>query len=111
VSHLSTNLAADACCFSSFVKTFGFLHPGIRKGGVIFEAEPPLLKRFSACVVHTLKLSASTSMRYPVVEFSLSNGGKLTLLTMPNTFKVKLPTGEAQVSGSQIQCFLLSPLR
>ncbi|KAJ7805365.1 hypothetical protein B0H14DRAFT_3485232 [Mycena olivaceomarginata] len=39
---------------------------------------------------------------YPIVEFSLPNGGKRTLLTTPDTCKVELPTGEAQASGTSI---------
>ncbi|KAK7012813.1 hypothetical protein R3P38DRAFT_3323615 [Favolaschia claudopus] len=49
--------------------------------------------------------AATSGVRYPVVEFSLPNGGKRTLLIQPDTFKIELPTGEVQASRSQhIKC-------
>jgi ATP-dependent DNA helicase PIF1 len=47
--------------------------------------------------------SAAPGMQYPVVEFSLPNGGKRTLLVTPDSFKIELPTGEVQASRSQVR--------
>ncbi|KAF7356304.1 ATP-dependent DNA helicase PIF1 [Mycena venus] len=50
--------------------------------------------------------SAAPGMQYPVVEFSLPNGGKRTLLITPDSFKVELPTGEVQASRTQLPLIL-----
>jgi ATP-dependent DNA helicase PIF1 len=53
--------------------------------------------------------AAAPGVRYPVVEFSLPNGGKRTLLITPDTFKVELPTGEVQASRNQVCVSLRRP--
>jgi ATP-dependent DNA helicase PIF1 len=40
--------------------------------------------------------------RYPVVEFDLPNGMKRRMLVMPETWKTELPSGEIQVSRTQV---------
>ena len=40
--------------------------------------------------------------RHPVVEFDLPNGIKRRMLVMPETWKVELPSGEVQVSRTQV---------
>jgi len=40
--------------------------------------------------------------RYPVVEFDLHNGIKRRMLIMPEIWKVELPSGEVQVSRTQV---------
>ena len=40
--------------------------------------------------------------RYPVVEFDLPNGIKRRMLVMPETWTVELPSGEIQVSRTQV---------
>ena len=40
--------------------------------------------------------------RYPVVEFELRNGIKRRMLVMPETWTVELPSGEIQVSRTQV---------
>ncbi|KAJ7897948.1 hypothetical protein B0H14DRAFT_2557461 [Mycena olivaceomarginata] len=63
--------------------------------------------------VETLALTSSTAtkkpasaaapgVRYPIVEFSLPNGGMRTLLITPDMFKVELPTSEVQASRNQL---------
>lgn len=40
--------------------------------------------------------------RYPVIEFDLPNGIKRRMLVMPETWTVELPSGEIQVSRTQV---------
>ena len=40
--------------------------------------------------------------RYPVVEFDLPNGIKRRMLVMPESWTVELPSGEIQVSRTQV---------
>ena len=40
--------------------------------------------------------------RYPVVDFDLPNGVKRRMLVMPEAWTVELPSGEVQVSRSQV---------
>lgn len=40
--------------------------------------------------------------RYPVVEFDLPNGIKRRMLVMPENWSVELPSGEVQVSRTQV---------
>jgi ATP-dependent DNA helicase PIF1 len=40
--------------------------------------------------------------RYPVVEFDLRNGIKRRMLVMPESWTVELPSGEIQVSRTQV---------
>jgi len=44
--------------------------------------------------------------RYPVVEFDLHNGIKRRVLIIPEVWKVELPSGEVQVSRTQIPLIL-----
>ena len=44
--------------------------------------------------------------RYPVVEFDLPNGIKRRMLVMPEIWKVELPSGEIQVSRTQVHLLL-----
>ncbi|KAJ7763559.1 hypothetical protein DFH07DRAFT_395473 [Mycena maculata] len=48
---------------------------------------------------------AAAGVQYPVVEFSLPNGGKRALLVLPETFKVEQPSGEITASRSQVYLF------
>jgi ATP-dependent DNA helicase PIF1 len=48
------------------------------------------------------KKSAANNLVYPEVEFSLANGGKRKVLVSPETWKVELPSGEVQVSRTQV---------
>jgi ATP-dependent DNA helicase PIF1 len=41
---------------------------------------------------------------YPVVEFILPHGGKRRMLIMPEVWKVELPSGEIQISRTQVCC-------
>jgi ATP-dependent DNA helicase PIF1 len=45
--------------------------------------------------------SAGMVKLYPVVEFSLSNGGRRSCLVLPEVWKVELPNGDVQVSRTQ----------
>jgi ATP-dependent DNA helicase PIF1 len=47
-------------------------------------------------------------IQYPVVEFSVPGGGKRELLVTNEIWKVELPSGEVQVSRSQVSYFLYS---
>lgn len=40
---------------------------------------------------------------YPVVEFLLPNGGKKSMVVTPEVWKVELPSGEVQVSRTQVK--------
>jgi ATP-dependent DNA helicase PIF1 len=40
---------------------------------------------------------------YPMVEFRIPNGGIRKVLVMPEVFKVELPSGEVQVSRTQVR--------
>lgn len=44
---------------------------------------------------------------YPVVEFLLPHGGKRNFLVMPEVFKVELPSGEIQVSRTQVGYWII----
>ena len=46
--------------------------------------------------------AAIGAKRYPVVEFDLPNGIKRRMLVMPEAWTVELPSGEIQVSRSQV---------
>lgn len=46
--------------------------------------------------------AAAAAKLYPVVEFLLPNGGKKFYLVMPEVWKVELPSGEIQVSRTQV---------
>lgn len=50
---------------------------------------------------------SSNSVRYPEVEFSLANGERRNVLVTPERWKVELPSGETQVSRTQVilSCF------
>jgi ATP-dependent DNA helicase PIF1 len=50
--------------------------------------------------------AAVAGKRYPVVQFDLPNGFKKRMLVMPETWTVELPSGEIQVSRTQV-CFPL----
>jgi ATP-dependent DNA helicase PIF1 len=52
----------------------------------------------------TKKITASlgTGKLYPLVDFSLPNGGQQMRLVMPESFTVELPGGEIQVSRVQV---------
>lgn len=56
----------------------------------------------------TKPASASTAIRYPVVEFLQPGGGTRAHLVEPENWKVEQPTGEVQVSRTQVgsQCNL-----
>ena len=47
-------------------------------------------------------VAAVGGKRYPVVEFDLPNGIKRRMLVMPETWTVELPSGEIQVSRTQV---------
>lgn len=54
---------------------------------------------------------AGQAKLYPVVEFILAGGGRRSMLVMPEVWKVELPSGEVQVSRTQVRdhfrdCFL-----
>ncbi|KIY53384.1 hypothetical protein FISHEDRAFT_7136, partial [Fistulina hepatica ATCC 64428] len=49
---------------------------------------------------------AASTMRYPVVNFLLPNGGQRRMLVLPEVWKVELPSGEVQVSRSQLPLIL-----
>lgn len=53
---------------------------------------------------------SNTTVRYPEVEFSLANGERRNVLVTPETWKVELPSGEIQVSRTQVifLCFHFS---
>jgi len=53
--------------------------------------------------------SVSPTRFYPVVEFILPHGGRRRCLIMPDIWKVELPSGEVQVSRTQV-CISTSPL-
>ena len=46
--------------------------------------------------------AAGTCKLYPVVEFLLPHGGNRHYLVMPEVWKVELPSGEVQVSRTQV---------
>ena len=46
---------------------------------------------------------------YPVVEFLQSGGGKRTVMILPESWKVELPSGEVQVSRTQVSLSLFLP--
>jgi len=46
---------------------------------------------------------------YPMVEFALANGDKRMVLVTPETWKVELPSGEIQVSRSQVRTLRCCP--
>ena len=46
--------------------------------------------------------AAAGGKRYPVVEFNLPNGIRRRMLVMPEIWKVELPSGEVQVSRTQV---------
>jgi ATP-dependent DNA helicase PIF1 len=48
------------------------------------------------------KNAATIAKRYPVVEFDLPNGIKRRMLVMPESWTVELPSGEIQVSRTQV---------
>jgi ATP-dependent DNA helicase PIF1 len=48
------------------------------------------------------KNTATDGKRYPFVEFFLRNGIKKRMLVMPETWRVELPSGEIQVSRTQV---------
>lgn len=45
---------------------------------------------------------AGKTRLYPVVEFIIPNGGRRRVLVQPETWKVELPSGEVQVSRTQV---------
>lgn len=49
---------------------------------------------------------ASTSMKWPLVGFTLGDGTYRELLVQPESWKIELPTGEVQASRSQIPLIL-----
>jgi ATP-dependent DNA helicase PIF1 len=51
--------------------------------------------------------AALGARRYPVVDFDLPNGIKRRMLVMPEAWTVELPSGEIQVSRSQV-CLTLN---
>ena len=51
--------------------------------------------------VKKLTASLGTGRLYPLVDFSLPNGGMQMRLVMPESFTVELPGGEVQVSRVQ----------
>jgi ATP-dependent DNA helicase PIF1 len=57
--------------------------------------------------VHTFNGSGITTTRkYPVVRFMITDGTSRDLLCQPETWKVELPNGEVQASRSQIPLIL-----
>ncbi|CAK5283236.1 unnamed protein product [Mycena citricolor] len=50
--------------------------------------------------------SGVPAVKYPVVEFALANGGRRTVLVVPESFKVELPSGEVQASRTQLPLIL-----
>ncbi|KAJ3515174.1 hypothetical protein NLJ89_g1922 [Agrocybe chaxingu] len=53
--------------------------------------------------------AASAGVRnkpYPVVEFMLPHGGRRRVLVMPEVWKVELPSGEVQISRTQLPLIL-----
>jgi len=53
------------------------------------------------------KIAATVgAKRYPVVDFDLPNGIKRRMLVMPEAWTVELPSGEVQVSRSQLPLIL-----
>lgn len=50
------------------------------------------------------KTATTKDMFMPVVEFSVPNRGRREALIMTETWKVELPSGEVQVSRTQVWC-------
>ena len=49
------------------------------------------------------KPSAGVLIRYPLVEYRIPNGGTRKVLVLPEVFKVELPSGEVQISRTQVR--------
>lgn len=56
----------------------------------------------SSTTKKTPSAAAFKAKTYPLVEFLLPNGTKRRVLVTPDTWKVELPTGEIQVSRTQV---------
>lgn len=57
--------------------------------------------------IYELKSKAvDTARRWPVVEFSNSDGSRRQILCVPETWKIELPSGEIQAQRSQVPLIL-----
>lgn len=56
------------------------------------------------------KTTKGDAKKYPVVEFILPNAGTRRMLVMPEVWKVELPSGEVQVSRTQVRHTIFSSL-
>ncbi|KXN87451.1 ATP-dependent DNA helicase pfh1 [Leucoagaricus sp. SymC.cos] len=59
-----------------------------------------------AGATNAIPKKSATGVCYPLVEFSIANGGPRTVLVTPETWKVELPNGEVQVSRVQLPLIL-----
>jgi len=53
----------------------------------------------------TKKAPPTREMLMPVVEFLLPNKGRREAIIIPEIWKVELPSGEVQISRTQVRCF------
>lgn len=65
------------------------------EGGVLGAASGPNAKK-------PVPAAKTGGMQYPVVEFLIPGGGRRRTLVLPESWKVELPSGEVQVSRSQV---------
>lgn len=57
-------------------------------------------------MIYKNKDGASTSMKWPLVRFTLPDGSGRTLLCQPETWKIELPNGEVQAQRQQVPLIL-----
>ncbi|KAJ2918646.1 hypothetical protein MD484_g1770, partial [Candolleomyces efflorescens] len=72
------------------------------------EAATGVVGGGSGSAAGSKKPAASTGSfkLYPLVEFRIPNGGTRKVLVLPEVFKVELPSGEVQVSRTQLPLIL-----
>lgn len=66
------------------------------------EGDPEVVKGAGVTGTIPKKTSTGTSVRWPMVDFSLASGGTRTMVVTPEVWKVELQTGEIQASRTQV---------
>jgi ATP-dependent DNA helicase PIF1 len=76
--------------------------PEFTGGAFKFVGGAPLPTAGNSAAEENENAATFVVKRYPVVEFFLRNGFKRRMLVMPETWRVELPSGEIQVSRTQV---------